>query len=127
MQNSQENRALQREIMPTRTGEALDDGAAARLLPQPLEHQRRPDPSRRARGPPAGGDGFQPDRLVGEARPRPQQPLQLPALAQLVEAAERGDYLLAHRRPVAPALDDLQVGAAAGGLLAEIHGAEPER
>jgi hypothetical protein len=33
---------------------------------------------------------------------------------------------LAHRSAFAPALDDLQIGAAAGGLFAEIHGAEPE-
>src|SRR5208337_4506146 len=33
--------------------------------------------------------------------------------------------LLAHRGALAPALDDLQIGATAGGLLAEIHGGEP--
>jgi hypothetical protein len=33
--------------------------------------------------------------------------------------------LLAHHGAFAPAFDDLEVGAAAGGLLAEIHGAEP--
>src|SRR5208282_2415152 len=39
--------------------------------------------------------------------------------------AERGDDLLAHRGTFATAFNDLEIGAAAGGLLAEIHGAEP--
>src|SRR5208337_659817 len=41
------------------------------------------------------------------------------------DAAERGDDLLAHRGAFATAFNDLEIGAAAGGLLAEIHGAEP--
>ena len=127
VQHGEENRALQRKIMLARTGEALDDRAAARLLPQPFEHQGRPDPSRRARRRLAVGDGVDDDGLVGEARARPQQPLQLPALAQILEATERGDDLLAHRPALATALDDLQIGATAGGLLAEIHGVEPRR
>jgi hypothetical protein len=60
---------------------------------------------------------------VGKARPRAQQPLQLAAFLQLVDPSERGDHLLAHRDAFASALDDLQIGAAGGGLLAEIHGA----
>ena len=68
---------------------------------------------------------FDDNGLGGEARARTQQPLQLPAFTQILDAAERGDDLLAHRRAFAPAFDDLEIGAAAGGLLAEIHGAEP--
>ena len=113
--------------MLARTGELSDHVAAASLLPQPFKHQGRPDPSRRARDRIASGDGFEDNHLVGEARARSQQPIQLPALAQLVEATDRGDHLLAHRSAIAPALDDLQIGAAAGGLLAKIHGAEPGR
>src|ERR1700677_1760395 len=124
-QNGEENRAFQRKIMPARTGEALDDRPTARLLPQALEHQGGPDPSRRARRRLAVGDGAHDDGLVGEARARPQQPLQLPALAQIVQATERGDDLLAHRPVLATVLDNLEIGATAGGLLAEKHGAEP--
>jgi len=61
--------------------------------------------------------------LVSEARPGAEQPVQLPALLQILDPSERGDHLLADRRAFAPAFDDLQIGAAAGGLLAEIHGA----
>jgi len=49
----------------------------------------------------------------------------LPARLQILDAAERGDDLLAHRGTFATAFNDLEIGAAAGGLLAEIHGAEP--
>jgi hypothetical protein len=37
----------------------------------------------------------------------------LPARPQILDAAERRDHLLAHRRPLAPAFDDLEIGAAA--------------
>ena len=45
---------------------------------------------------------------------------------QLVDPPERRDHLLADRRALAPALDDLQIGATAGGFLAEVHGGEPD-
>ena len=127
MQNGEEQRALQREIMLARAGQRLDHAAATGLLPQALEYQGGPDPSRRARRRFAVGDGAHDDGLVGEARARAQQPLQLPALAQIFEAAERGDDLLAHRPVLATVLDDLEVGATAGGLFAEKHDAEPRR
>src|SRR5271168_819012 len=45
----------------------------------------------------AVGDRAHDDGLVGEACTRAQQPLQLPALAQILKAAESADDLLAHR------------------------------
>lgn len=47
------------------------------------------------------------------------------ALAQILDAPKRCDDLLAHGLAFATAFDDLEVGAAAGGFLAEIHGAVP--
>ena len=49
----------------------------------------------------------------------------LPAVAQILEAAEGGDDLLTHRPVLATVLDDLETGATAGGVLSEKHGAEP--
>jgi hypothetical protein len=46
-------------------------------------------------------------------------------LTQILEAAEGGDDLLAHRPVLATVLDDLETGATAGGLFSEKHGAEP--
>ena len=48
-----------------------------------------------------------------------------PLSLQIVDPPERRDHLLADRCALAPALDDLQIGAAARGLLAEIHGGKP--
>ena len=127
MQHGQERRALQREIMLARARQALDHAPAARLLPHPLEGERRPDAPRRDDRRLAAVERVEHDRLVGEARARAQQPLQLPALLQILDPAERGDHLLAHRRALAPALDDLEIGAAAGGLLAEILVDPPQR
>ena len=67
------------------------------------------------------GEGVDDDGFRGEARARPQQSFQLAAVAQILDAAEHGDHLLAHLRAVAAAFDDLEIGAAARGLLAEIH------
>ena len=125
MQNGEEHRALQREIMMARAGQVLDDFPAARLLPQSFERQRRSDASRRTRRRLAGSDGVDDNGFGGEAGARAQQALQLPALAQILDASERRDDLLAHRGAFATAFDDLEIGAAAGGFLAEIHGAGP--
>ncbi len=99
VQNGEENRALQRKIMLARTGEALGDRAATC-------HKRsntRAAPIRRAgrRRRLAVGDGAHDDGRVGEARARPQQSPQLRALAQIFQATERGDDLLAHRENMA--------------------------
>lgn len=52
----------------------------------------------------------------------PQEPFQLPTLAQVFDTPERGDHLLVDLRAFATAFDDLQIGTTAGGLLAEVHG-----
>ena len=125
VQHGQERRALQREVMLARARPALDHTLAACLLPHPLEGERRTDAPGRDRRRLAAVERIEHDRLVREARSRAQKPLQLPALLRILDPPERRDHLLAHRGPLAPALDDLQIGAAAGGLLAEIHGGEP--
>ena len=113
--------------MLARTGEILDDPPATGLLPQSFEDESGPDASRRARRYSAVGDGVDDNGFCGEACARSQQPLQLPALAQLLDATERRDHLLAHLSALAAAFDDLEIGAAARGLLAEIHVTEPHR
>ena len=125
MQNGEEHRPFQRKIIFARAGEAFDDVAAAGLLPQAFKDKRGPDAPRRTRCDTAGGEGVDDDRLLGEARAGTQQPLQLAALAQVLDAAEGGDHLLAHSGAFATAFDDLEIGAAARGFLTEIHGAGP--
>src|SRR5574337_553130 len=125
VQHGQERRALQPELMLARPRQALDHAPAAGLLPQSLEGERRPDAARADRRRLAPVERVEHDRLLRKARPRAQQPLQLSARLQVLDPPERGDHLLADRRAIAPALDDLQIGAAARGLLAEIHGGKP--
>ena len=125
MQNGEEHRTLQREIMMARAGEVLDDLPAACLLPQSFERQRRSDAPHRTRRRHAGGERLDDNGFCGEAGARAQQALQLAALAQILDAPKRCNDLLAHGLAFTAAFDDLEVGAAAGGFLAEIHGAVP--
>jgi hypothetical protein len=109
-------------LCPRLARQLCDHRAAAGLLPQPLEHQRRSDATdcdldRRIIAGRAQHHG-----LGRKARTRAHQPFQLTARLQLVEAPERGDHLLAHLIAVAAALDDLQIGAPGRGLAAEVHG-----
>lgn len=121
MQNGEKHRAFERKAVLAGTGDVFNHLAAASLFPQSLEDKGGPDPPRRIRRDGPLGDGVDDDGFRGKARARPKQPLQLTAVAQILDAAERGDHLLAHLRAVAAAFDDLEVSAAARGLLAEIH------
>jgi hypothetical protein len=68
MQHGEEDGTFEREPMIALTGELLDDAPAPGLLPQPFEHESRPD------APHVGGDRsavvdrIDDDRLGGEAR-----------------------------------------------------------
>ena len=126
VQHGQERRPLQRELMLARLRQALDHAAAAGLLPHPLEGERRTDAPGRNDRRLAAVERIEHDRLLGEPRPRAQQAFQLPACLQLVDPPERRDHLLADRRALAPALDDLQIGATDRGFLAEVHDGEPD-
>ena len=69
MQHGEERRALQRKIVLARARQPLDHALAARLLPNPLEGQRRPDAKRRHDLGLAAIERIEHDRLVSEARP----------------------------------------------------------
>src|SRR5271165_2872583 len=123
MQHGQKRRALQREGMlcapspgaRSRPGSPSPATPARRRAPDRCAGSRSPPPRRRL----AAVERVEHDRLVGEPHARAQQPLKLAALVQFVEPSECGDHPPADRCALAPALDDLQIGAAAGGLLAE--------
>lgn len=87
VQNGEEHRPLQREIMMVRTAEVLDDFPAACLLPQSVEDEGWPDALRRTRCRRASGDGVDDNGFGGKACARAQQARQLPALAQILDAA----------------------------------------
>ena len=99
--------------MMAHAGKLFDDVPAARLLSQSLENQRQSVASRRTRRHGSPADCIDDDGLGGEAHARARQSLQLPALAQNLNASQRGDDLLAHRGAFATAFDKLKAGAAA--------------
>ena len=71
---------------------------------------------------PLGVSGEQEDGL-GEASARDQQGVELAGLLELIESSQRGDDPLARSSVLPAVLDDLEVGAGAGLLGAEEHGA----
>ena len=113
MQNGEKHRAFERKTIFAGAREVFDHLAAASLFPQAFEHQARADAPRRVRRRRSLGEGVDDDGLRGEARARPQQSLQLPAVAQILDAPQRSDHLLTHLRAVAAAFDDLKIGATA--------------
>jgi hypothetical protein len=60
--------------------------------------------------------------FAAKRAPDRSSPLQLSALIQVLDTPERGDHLLADLHACTAAFDDLEIGATAGGLLAEVHG-----
>ena len=119
MQHSEKHHPFEVEPVPTLLRQFPDHGLAAGLVPQPFEHQARPEPAHRYRR--RRARRFQHQRLRRKAGPRAQQPLQLTARRQFVEPAQGGDHLLAHLVAVPSALDDLQINPPARLLLAEVH------
>ena len=59
--------------------------------------------------------------VLAEARGRGDERIEVAAAAQLIEAAERGNDLLANAGALAMALDDLEVGVTTDHLLADEH------
>ena len=123
VQHGEEHRALQCKAVLASARQLRDHRAATGLLPQPLEHQRRPDAADRNLDRRIIGCRAQHHGLGGEPRARTQQSFQLPARLQILETPQRRDHLLTHLVARAAALDDLQIGASSRGLAAKVHGA----
>ena len=111
VQHRKEHRAFQGKAVLAFPRQLRNRRATAGLLPQPLEHQRRPDAADRNRRRGLIAGRAQHHGLGGKARARTHQTLQLAARLQLLETPERCDHLLTHLVAVAVALDDLQIGA----------------
>ncbi len=123
MQHGEEDGPLDVELEAASFQQLLDDPLAAGLLPEPLEDEDGPDVP--------GGDGGelslgvcrQEEDVATQSCPREQEAIELAGLLELIESPQGGDDALPWS-PVFPAvLDDLEVGAWAGGLGAEEHGA----
>src|SRR5262245_37654258 len=123
MEHREEDGPLDIELEAAAVEQPLDDLSAAGLLPEPLEDQGRSDA--------AGGDGRELSFGVGrdqedgpgEAGARGQEGIELAGLLEVVEPPEGGDDPLPGSAFLPAVLDDLEVGAGAGGLGSEEHGA----
>src|SRR5512143_1409916 len=123
VQDGQEGRSLDIALEAAAVEELLDDPLAPRLSPEPLEDEGRSDA--------AGGDGRELSLGVsgeeedGLSQPcaRGEQGVELTTLLQLVEASQGGDDPLAGPTGLRAVLNDLEIGAWAGGLGAGEHGA----
>ena len=123
MQDGQEDRPLDVELEAASVQELLDDPLAPGLLPETLEDEGGSDAS--------GGDGRElslgvsgeEEDGLGQPCARDQQGVELATLLQLVESSQGGDDPLAGPSVLPAVLDDLEIGAWAGGLGAEEHGA----
>ena len=123
MQDGEEDGPLEGELEAPALEELPDDVPAAGGLPEPLEDQGRADVADRDGGEPALGVlGDQQDRL-GQAGAGGEQGVELAGLLELIEPPEGGDDALARAAALPAVLDDLEIGAWAGRLGAEEHGA----
>ena len=103
--------------------ELFDDVAASGLLPEPLEDEGRSDASCGDGGELAFGVSREQQDGLSQASAGDQESVELSGLLELVESPERGDDALFGSSVLPSILDDLEVGACAGRLGAEEHGA----
>ena len=123
MEHRQEDRPLDVALEAASVQGLLDSPLAPRLSPEPLEDEGGSDA--------AGGDGRELSLGVsgeeedGLSQPsaRGEQGVELTTLLQLVESSQGGDDALAGSSVLPAVLNDLEIGAWAGGLGAEEHGA----
>ena len=123
MEDGEEDGPLDVELEAASLQELLDDLAAAGLLPEPLEDQGGSDASGGDGGELALGVSREEQDGLSEASTRDQQGVELSGLLELIESPEGGDDPLAWSSVLPAVLDDLEVGASAGLLGAEEHGA----
>ena len=123
MQDGEEDGPLDVELEAASLQQLLDHPLAAGLLPEPLEDEGRPDVPGGDGGELSFGVSRQHEDGLGQARARDQEGIELAGLLELVEPPQGGDDVLSGSTVFPAVLDDLEVGAWAGLLGAEEHGA----
>ena len=121
MQGGGEHGPLDRELEGPASQQLVEHRLDAGVLPQPPEQQGRADPPADQAVRVAVLDLRQHHRPLGKARNRGGQPLELAARHDRILAAEVLDDPLLRPRPLAHALDEVEVGVAVDGLLAQEH------
>ena len=122
VQNAQENGPFDGKLEFPSRNQPVDYLTAARLLPEPLEdHSRSDRPGTHFGRLAASIRGQQQDRFA-KLCPTAEQTFQLAALLDFVQSAQRGDNALLRASVFPAVLDDLQVNALCGLLLAKEQG-----
>jgi hypothetical protein len=121
VQGGGEDGALDRELEGPVSQQLGEHRLDAVVLPQPPEQQRRADPPADQPIGVAVRDLRQHHRPLGKPRDRGRQPLELAARQHRVLAAEVLDDLLLGPRPLADALDEVEIGVAVDRLVAQEH------
>src|SRR5450631_4413000 len=85
MQHGEEDGAFESKPMLALARELLDDGPAPGLVPQPFEHESRPDTPHLSADCGSVVEGVDHDRLCGKARAGSKKSFQLPTLAQVLD------------------------------------------
>jgi hypothetical protein len=123
MEDGEEDGPLDVELEAASVQQLLDDVLAPGLLPEPLDDEGGSDASGGDGGELALGVSREEEDGLGQASARDQQGIELPVLLQMVESSQGGDDPLPGSSVHPAVLNDLKVGAWAGGLGPEEHGA----
>ena len=126
MQDGEEDGPLDVELEAASLQELLDDLLAAGLLPEPLEDEGRADAAGVDGRELALGVSGEDEDARAKRAPESEQGIELAGLLELIESPQGGDDALPGSSVLPAVLDDLEVGAWAGGLGAEEHGALPK-
>jgi hypothetical protein len=122
MQHSQKDGTLHGELETPGPQQILEDGLAARLLPEPFKDQHRAQTPGRGRRQVTSGPGRQDQEMLGKAAPGGQQTVDMAGLFQVVEATEGGEDALSWPAVNPVVFDDLEIDAWPGFFSAKEHG-----
>ena len=123
VQGGGEHRPLDRELEGTPNQQLVEHRLDASVLPQPAEQQGRADTPADQPVRIAVPELRQHHRPLGEPGHRGRQAVELATRQHHLLAAEVLDDLLPGPRPLAHALDEVEVGVAVDRFLAQEHGA----
>jgi hypothetical protein len=127
MQHREIDRALDVEAEPATGHQSFDHLAAANLMPQPPEHQVRPDADSPQLGKLAAIEARQHDRPSRMPRRRRHQRIQHPGRLDLVATSQRLDHALHVASALTGVLDQIEILVGADLLDPDEHRGAPWR
>ena len=127
MQDGKEDSAFDGELEAAVGQEFAEDVAAAGVMPEALEDERRSEAAGVDDGNLAVVVSGEQEDLFSEACAGGEQGVELSGLLEVVEAAEGAENALPGAAAIPEVLDELEVAAGSGGFDAEEHGSLAQR